>query len=391
MAKNKKTTKSVRQVFAGEEISLVELIKLFTDRKVYVLIGVVIFFVMGVLIALTSPIEYRAEATLLSENGGASASSGLAGLAGLAGVSLPGAGGSSGSSLGPDMYPAILKSQPFLLELMEEKFYFQEKGKEMSLYEYFSEERPGHIFTKAFQFLRGIPARFFALFERSKSWDIPADLSEAPGETGVAPEQRSKIVHVTYDQKYVISQLEPRITVEAEGRMIAFSAKMPEPLVSAQLNTIVLQKVVDYVTAYKTEKQRENLKFIQERTIEAEQKFKGAQLRLAEFRDANQGIVTQTARTREEQLQAEYQLAFNIYNGLAQQLEQTKIELKKETPLFTEFEPVTVPLQKSEPSVSGIIITYIAFGVVFGGMAIFVSIVVAFMREPAPGSEHEVA
>ena len=163
--------------------------------------------------------------------------------------------------------------------------------------------------------------------------------------------------------------------------MIIMKVKMPEPYVSAEMNTLVLNKVVDYVVAYKTDKQRQNLEFIQERAKEAEQRFKESQLRLATFIDSNQGLVTATARTREQQLQAEFDLTFNIYSAMAQELEQTKIQLKKETPLFSDFEPVTVPLTKSEPSVPGIIIKYIVLGGVFGFLVIFASIVKSYFKE----------
>jgi hypothetical protein len=66
---------------------------------------------------------------------------------------------------------------------------------------------------------------------------------------------------------------------------------------------------------------------------------------------------------------------------MAQELEQTKIQLKKETPLFSDFEPVTVPLTKSEPSVPGIIIKYIVLGGVFGFLVIFASIVKSYFKE----------
>ncbi len=86
-------------------------------------------------------------------------------------------------------------------------------------------------------------------------------------------------------------------------------------------------------------------------------------------------------------MSAEFNLAFNIYNKLAQQLEQLKIQLKKETPLFTEFEPVTIPLDKSEPSIPGIIVKYIALGIVFGGLFIFILIVRAYFKEIVPEDE----
>jgi len=381
--------KGVREIFSEDEISLLDLIRLFTTRKKYVLISIVIFFVFGVMVAITSPIEYEAEAQILSEDGGSGQASplgGLSGLAGLAGIQLPSGGESSGAALSPDMYPIIAASEPFLLDLMEERFYFQEKQKEMSLYEYFSDERPGHIFSKTFDFLKGIPTRFFSLFEGNKTWEIPTQESESSESVEAdanTERKKPRILYITRDQRYVMSQLAPRITIEAEGRMIAVSVKMPEPYISAQLNNVVLERVIDYVSAYKTEKQRENLQFIQERSLEAEANFKEAQRRLATFRDGNQGMVTQMARTREEQLQAEFNLSFNIYNGLAQQLEQTKIQLKKDTPLFTEFEPVTVPLTKAEPSIPRILVIYTVLGAVFGVMIVFVFIVMSYFKSPA--------
>jgi len=386
------TTKSVKEIFAEEEISLLDLLRLFTDRKKYIFICAGFFFVIGILIAVTSPVEYESESQVLSEEsdgGHASGLGGLSGLAGLAGIQLPQGGQGGGAGLSPDMYPTIANSEPFLLDLMEERFYFQELDMEMSLYEYFSQERPGHIFSKTFGFLRGIPGRLFSLLEKKKEWAIPAedskDGADLDDHTSAAIVQR--IMNITPTQKYVLTQLGPRISIESNGRIITVKLKMPEPYISAELNNIVLAKVIRYVTAYKTEKQRENLAFIQERANEAEANFKEAQLRLATFRDANQGMVTQTARTKEEQLQAEFNLTVNLYNSLAQQLEQTKIQLKKDTPLFTEFVPVSVPLNKSEPNIPKIIFLYLALGIVFGGMAIFVSIIVAYFKESKPIQE----
>lgn len=384
MSKSTSNRKSVRQVFANDEISLVDLIRLFTDRKKYLLISIGVFFVLGILIAITSPIEYESEAKLLSETDGGGG--GLAGLAGLAGVSVP-SGGGGGSDLSPDMYSEIVSSKPFLLDLMEERFFFQEKGKEMSLYEYFLEERRGHLFSKTFTFLKGIPGRFFAFFEKEKVWDMPRMPNDSTSVAGSAGEVRPVIQSLSHAQLSVMELLEPRIDIEAEGRMIVMKVKMPEPYVSAEMNTLVLNKVVDYVVAYKTDKQRQNLEFIQERKQEAEQKFKESQLRLATFVDSNQGLVTATARTREQQLQAEFDLTFGIYSAMARELEQTKIQLKKETPLFSDFEPVTVPLTKSEPSVPGIIIRYIILGGVFGFLVIFGSIVRSYFKEGKANAE----
>ncbi|MDZ7808047.1 MAG: hypothetical protein U5K71_13160 [Gracilimonas sp.] len=65
-----------------------------------------------------------------------------------------------------------------------------------------------------------------------------------------------------------------------------------------------------------------------------------AQIALADFRDSNQGALTNRARTQEQQLQSEYDLAFNLYNGLTQEYEQAKLRVQEETPVFKVLQPV---------------------------------------------------
>lgn len=373
MAAKVKPSRNVKEILASEEISLLDLFSLFLLRKKFMLATVAVFLFLGILIALTSPLEFEAEAKILSEDSDFvnSSLSGLSGLAGLAGISLP-PNTAQGGTLNTHMYPTIIASEPFLMDLMEEKFYFQSKGEEMSLYTYFSKERPGHIFTTSFNFIKGLPSRFFSVFEKKQEWDIPEnELLNDSTSLNDSP----RIIRISNEQRYVMNQLTSRINIETTGRITSLKVKMPEPYLSAELNTIVLKKVVDYVVAYKTDKQQQNLEFIQERTKEAENKFRASQLRLASFRDANQGIITQTARTKEEQLQAENNLAFSLYNSLSQQLEQTRIQLKKETPIFTEFQPVAIPLSKAEPRIPKILAIYTILGVVVGGMVIFVTVV----------------
>ncbi|MDA0194135.1 MAG: Wzz/FepE/Etk N-terminal domain-containing protein [Bacteroidetes bacterium] len=368
----KKNQKSIKEIFSGEEIVLSDIFKLFYERRKYLYITVALFSVMGLLVAITSPVEYSSKAKVLSENSGGANSSSLSSLAVMAqlqsGAPLL---NNQSQQLGAEMYPQIVSSQPFLKQLMQEKFYFQEKGMELTLFEYFSQERPGHIFSKLFNILRSLPGRFFSLFDQEKTWEIPEALDGVESENTESLKKWLSIENVSSTERYVMSELASRITIGGEGRILELSVKMPEPLISAQLNLIIFEKIIDYVVAYQTDKQRENLKYVQERCDEAEDKFKLVQLRLANFRDSNQGNMTSKTRTIEEQLQAEFNLTFNVYNGLAQQLEQLKIQLKKDTPLFSEFEPVSIPLNKAEPSIPGILTKYVILGVVFGGLLIF--------------------
>jgi uncharacterized protein involved in exopolysaccharide biosynthesis len=64
-------------------------------------------------------------------------------------------------------------------------------------------------------------------------------------------------------------------------------------------------------------------------------------------------------------LQSDYQLAFEVYSQLAQQLEQAQIKVKEDTPVFSIVKPVTVPIEKSKPNRPLILIIWTFLGVVF--------------------------
>jgi len=76
--------------------------------------------------------------------------------------------------------------------------------------------------------------------------------------------------------------------------------------------------------------------------------------------------VSRRAMTKEEQLQFEFNIAFNIYNSMEQELEQAKIQLKKDTPIFTIMEKASIPLGPSKPNKPLIIIFSLFLGFFVG-------------------------
>jgi len=86
---------------------------------------------------------------------------------------------------------------------------------------------------------------------------------------------------------------------------------------------------------------------------------------LAEFRDKNKNVTSALARTQEERLQSDYQLAFDVYSGLAQQLEQARIKVKEDTPILSVLKPVTVPLEDNASGFTTLVI-FIFLGAAVG-------------------------
>lgn len=340
------------------ELNYLELIlKIFSFKRrllAFTLTGLL----LGIIITFTSPKEYSSSSfVILEENENSKQFGQMGALAGLAGISIPQMQGDQ-TILSAELFPDVIHSRDFLLDIMKKPFFFQTKGKEMTLEEYYAQERPGNIVKKTIDFIFSIPARIIGLFSSAEPALVAPSATVETVELGY--------VSVTSQENYVIRQLKERINIEAQLKLIELNVLMPEPLISAQVNAIVLESLIEYVTNYKTVKQKLNVEFVEERVNEAEVKFQESQIKLASFRDSNQGMVSRRAMTKEEQLQFEFNIAFNIYNTLKQELEQATIQLKRDTPVFTVMEKASIPLGPSKPNKPLIIVFSMFLGFFIG-------------------------
>ena len=117
-----------------QEIDLIELAqKVWASRKlVFKACGIAAL--VGLVVAFSIPKEYSTSVTLAPESGGS-----MGALAAMAGINL---GTSSGEdALSPELYPDIVSSTPFLIELFDVKVKDQKAKVDTTLYAYLKEER----------------------------------------------------------------------------------------------------------------------------------------------------------------------------------------------------------------------------------------------------------
>jgi uncharacterized protein involved in exopolysaccharide biosynthesis len=331
---------------------------IFKDRKSLWIFSVV-GLVLGILIAFTTPKEYQSSSYILleSEGGGSNPLGQMGALAGLAGINMSQLQ-SGQMALTAEIFPDVIHSRDFLREISKEKFRFESKeGQIQSLEEYYYQEQPSNVVKKTLSFVINIPAMIVGWFATPDP--LPADLGEAV-------EKQEDYLNLTGQELFAVGELKKRILIEQKGKMIRLNVSMPEPVIAAQVNSMVLDRLIAYVTEYKVGRQKRNMEFIEERVIETEKKFNEAQMRLASFRDSNQGLISRRVSTKEEQLEFEFNIAFNIYNSLKQEMEQAAIQLKKETPIFTVLEKAAIPLGASKPNKPLILIFSIFLGLFVG-------------------------
>lgn len=389
-----KPKKNIKAIFSGEEISLGEIWNLFWVRKMYVIIFAAVFAVLGYIAAKTSPEEYQAKCVLLltdKAGGAAAAANPLLGLAGFAGMQTP-AAGDGGNDIGAAIYPIILNSKPFLIELSNDTFQIRNTNVKTTLKQYFKKGIKPNAIERAKEFITGMPGMIIGLF-KSKPAPTPQSAASSSGsknfsnDIGTTLSSNVRIIELTGEDQSAAGILGGRITLMQTGSQISLTVKMPEAWLSAQATQMVLDKLIVYVTKYKTGKQLDNLNFLEARTHEAEAAYKANQQKVAGFQDNNYGVVFKSVQSRQQLLQNEFELSFALYNSLATQLQQARIQLKKDTPIFSLLEPVYVPSGPSEPVASKIIVTYVFIGVFIGVAIIFLQLALLFFKKEEESPE----
>ena len=335
-----------------DEIDLLELAKTIWNKRMFILKIVGIGAFLGVIVALLSPKEYKSTSTLMPEystesQGGASSL--LRQYGGLLGVS-GGSYNSNSNAIRVDLYPNIVQSTNFQMQLMQQPFYFSDIDTTATLFEYFTELNSAGVLGFVAEYTIGLPGKILGAILPKKEL-----MTSVPGAT-----EESLVLNLSKEEFEVINTLRGKISasLDEESGIVSVTVTLPDNVAAAAVTEYTIRELTEYLTEYRTEKVLRDLTFVEEQLATAEVRFEAAQLALAEFRDSNQGNLSARAQTDEQRLNSEYQIAFNLYNGLTQQYEEAKLKVQETTPVFKTLEPVQVPIN-DETSGAMILIVFI--------------------------------
>jgi len=351
------------QTQADDEIDLIQLAKTLWEGRRTVIKCTLMFMILGLFIAIFSPKEYTASTTMVpqSAEGGSKLGGSLGGLAAMAGINLGSMGG--GSDIPPTLYPKIVKSIPFQKELMKTPLSIEGQDGEVTFAEYYLEIKKPGLLGYVKKYTIGLPGLILKAIRGDGS---SRSLSGVEG-------QSDDLLSITQDEKELIEILSAQLSlvVNDQDGYISLSARMPEAKAAAQMAQKAQDLLQEAITNFKIQKAIDQLAFVEERYAEKEKKANAAQQRLATFRDRNKNVSTAKAQTELERLTAEYNLVYGVYSELAKQLETQKIQVKEDTPTFTIIEPVSIPIDKSKPKRSMILIIWTILGGIVGVGMVF--------------------
>jgi len=331
------------------EIRLSDIIDFLKESRWLVLCFVLAFLVIGVIYAVSQSNVYTAQVTVMPEaqSSGARKLGGLGSLAGLAGISLDNLGGED--AIRPELYPTVLQSIPFALNLLKQPVYSSELGAKLPLGQFTRQMR-----TKGW--LGGLTN----LFSGSNEDTSPPAMRD--------PKNFSQAIEITKGQDELIKVVQQTVSAAYDKKtgVITVVAVEPDPVVAATVARLSLEYLTDYITNYRTEKARQQVTFLAGQVRESNSKYQASEYALSNYRDKNRNLFLNTAKIEEQRLQADYLLNQSVYNELSKQFAQAKIKVQEETPVFKVLEPATVPLRKSGPKRTIIVLGFAVLGGILG-------------------------
>ena len=364
------------QLPESDEIDLMELLqKVWQGRKIAIKISVV-FALLGVIFALSSTNIYTATTTFIPKGKSSGSVGGsLGSLASLAGISLGGMSGGD-SEIPPTMYPMVLNSIPFLEKtlLLEVPL----NGQNIVIKEYlltqmyFKESNSFDFLNFLKKYTIGLPALL--------KGKIFAKMNALPSAA-----ENITIKRLTYEDEQLFNYLKGLVTISVDKKegFITLSVQDKDPQVAAIIaqNTqhLLQQEVIDF----KIKNAQELLTFTETLYTEKKVAFEALQDELASFRDQHQNISSGLFENKLSRLESELAIASAVNEELAKQVEQARIQVSKDTPIFTIIDPVVIPNQRTSPKR-----TLIVFGFTFLGF--FLGLVYALIKEPFAAMRKQV-
>lgn len=295
--------------------------ELIRKEKWRIILITFIITALGVMYAFYAREEFETQGKILPEIQGKAAGglSQFAGLASLAGIDLNSMGGGGVDAVRPDLYPDVITSTPFYLELFKIKIRTRE-NKEMTFEHYYHE-----------------------VIEKG----------EKPKEKLLAtyPVKEDGIIVINRLSEIRLKNLRERLnaSIDKKSGVITISSKMPDPIVAAETAKFAMEYLMEYVKGYRTEKLRQDVNYLADQVSASRGKYYSTQEKKARYTDQFQDIRLQSADVQRERIESEYRLSSSFYNELLKKYEEAKFKLHQETPVFKVLEPPVAPAKKTEP------------------------------------------
>lgn len=327
---------------------------------------ILIFLLLGLVVAIFRTTNYTATSRVVADlydGQDMRLTSGLNALRSF-GVNL----GEPGSGIIPDTYPQIIKSREVLYDVIKTPVYISKLDSTMRLMDYLNHKNFSYYLKK---YTIKLPFTIVRLiFPKQEFVKIKT--------------KHDKILYLDKYEHAALNKLMGDIVsagYDFETGIITISTTISDPILSAQINEMILTSFRKRIRNMYDEKNSDNLKFIKERLEESKEELREAEQRVVEFLERNTNPQTIQLQTELDRLKRDVDFKANLYNELQLRYTQAKLELKKSEPVIKIIERPSPPLNHSSLGRFSILLICIVIGFLIGLVLIFFNIIINSIKQ----------
>ena len=300
------------------EIDLIDILKkIFKSKKIVVYVSV-ISIIISIIIALLSPIKFSSSTIFIPQNQEKTSSS-LSGVASLVGINLGST--SFGGDIPPSMYPQVSESTKFRRLLLEKII-----------------DEKDNLTLKKFLI---------------KHYKINEENEFISSELAITKLEEECFKKLTEIISINVNQKEGFVTINSVMPIAKYSA------IVAKTSREILQSII---IENKIETARQNLNFSEKQLNEKKLEFDEIQSKLAFFSDSNLNVVNSFVINKKEKLEAEFDIINAVVTELSKQVEQAKLQVTKDTPVFSTIKEAVIPNQRISPKRTQMVLIFSLIG-----------------------------
>ena len=308
--------------------NIAEIIKLLKADRKKVCIYSLVAGIIGIVLAFGTPKIYKSTVILAPEESGAGFSGSISSLASMVGMNMK--IGQTGDALYPEIYPDLMSSTDFIVGLFPVEVTKDKTGETYTYQDYIQHHQKLAIsdYPKAL---------FVNLIEKLTDEDsLGAGHVVDPFRLTKKEDEVAKVITGNLD-----------CAVDKKTNVITITVTDQDPLIAATVADSVQVHLQRSITEYRTKKARVDLEYMEQLFAEARKQYDDARRAYADYADANQDVFLQAYKMKEEDLENDVQLKYNIYQQVVEQRQLAQAKLQERTPAFTIVQRATVPIKHS--------------------------------------------
>ena len=330
-----------------DEIDLLELLKkIYLEKKLILKISV-LAALFGVVYALFQPNEFTSSTTFIPQlsSGVKTGGSSLSGLASLAGINIGGM--ESSSNFPPTLYPQVVNGVPFKLDLLSNEIKLNTKV--VLVKDYLEKKSSLNIIGTLKKYTIGLPSLILSSFNNQNK-----------------PLDEIEIYSISKEDEALFKVIDNSLSlsINAKEGFITISFTDTNKNVAAQITQIAQNLLQEKIIEFKNKSSKEMLDFALKQYSDKKDAYEKLQDERAVFVDKNINISSSLFQNKLSRIESNVNISESIVQQLASQVEQAKLQVNKDTPVFTTIKPVTIPFERSAPNRSLIVIVFAFFGLV---------------------------